>query len=420
MKHQDLQYCNSNTVGRGLDRAAERSRPFPTMLNIVRSRQIAKSRFVGTITNQNLYLYFLSEEIAMDKIETIRLYDGSETKIRYSYADNMPVEKLVIYVNGSGQNTYDNKRRNPNGGFFNYHDFFRDEFVANHIAYCSYNTRGVDMGGIEPLFISVDENEYTKYKPLNSVKDIESIIRYFTALPEFQNAKIYLLGWSEGTIIAPLVALRKNVRVDALLLAGYCNENLKDVVIWQLSGHSSFISIRKYFDKNNKGYISKEDYETADEKVKAALFGESPFEQIDCNSDGRIDASDFALRQKPYLDELLDAISRNDDEWLKTKYINPIIKLTSGWFNEHFSLEPTKNILPQLDLPIYIFQGADDASCPVQYTFDIKEEFEKINKTNLHVNVFENHDHDLNFLMWLLKGTMPAGIKCIFDTVNAI
>ena len=51
---------------------------------------------------------------------------------------------------------------------------------------------------------------------------------------------------------------------------------------------------------------------------------------------------------------------------------------------------------------------------------DIKEEFEKINKTNLHVNVFENHDHDLNFLIWLLKGTMPAGIKCIFDTVNAI
>ncbi len=355
----------------------------------------------------------------MDKIETILLYDGSKTKIRYSYPDNMIVEKLVIYVNGSGQNTYDNKRKNPNGGFFNYHDFFRGEFVSNNIAYCSYNTRGIDIGDIEPLFVSVDENEYKKYKPLNSVKDIESIIRFFTELPEFQNARIYLLGWSEGTIIAPLVALRKNVRVDALLLAGYCNENLKDNLVWQLSGHSSFVNLRKVLDKSNKGYISKVDFETADEKVKA-FFGGLPFEVFDCNSDGRLDVSDFALLQKPYLDELLDAISKNDDEWLKSNYIYPVIKLTAGWFNEHFSLEPTKNILPQLDLPIFIFQGTDDASCSVQYAYDIKEDFEKTGKTNLHINTFENHDHDLNFMEWLIKGTIPAGIKCIFDTVNAL
>ena len=47
----------------------------------------------------------------MDKIDTVSLYDGSVTKIKYSYSDNAPVDKLVIYVNGSGQNTYDNKRK---------------------------------------------------------------------------------------------------------------------------------------------------------------------------------------------------------------------------------------------------------------------------------------------------------------------
>ena len=88
----------------------------------------------------------------MDKIETISLYDGCETKVKYSYPDNLPVDKLVIYVNGSGQSTYDNKRKNPNGVFFNYHDFFRNEFVSDNIAYCSYNTRGVEMGDSEPLY----------------------------------------------------------------------------------------------------------------------------------------------------------------------------------------------------------------------------------------------------------------------------
>ncbi|MBQ0092234.1 MAG: hypothetical protein KBS45_02755 [Clostridiales bacterium] len=354
----------------------------------------------------------------MDKIETIPLYDGCETKVKYSYPDNLPVDKLVIYVNGSGQSTYDNKRKNPNGGFFNYHDFFRNEFVSDNIAYCSYNTRGVEMGDSEPLFASINEDEYKKYKPLNTVRDIESIIRYLTDLPEFQNAKIILLGWSEGTIIAPLVAFRRISKVDALLLAGYCNENMKDVLIWQLSGNASDINLRKLFDKNNKGYISKEDFETADEKVKT-LFRGLPFETFDRNSDGRLDVSDFASLQKPYLDEVLNAISRNDDEWLKNNFGAPLI-LTSGWFNEHFSLEPTKNILPQLDLPIYIFQGTDDANCSVQYAYDIKETFEKVGKTNLCVNIFDNHDHDLNFMEWLLNGTIPAGIKCIFDTVDAI
>ena len=40
----------------------------------------------------------------MEKIDTISLYDGSITKIKYLHSDDAPVDKLVIYVNGSGQN----------------------------------------------------------------------------------------------------------------------------------------------------------------------------------------------------------------------------------------------------------------------------------------------------------------------------
>lgn len=46
----------------------------------------------------------------MTLIEPVRLYDGCQTKIRVVSPDDTPVEKLVIYVNGSGPNTYENKR----------------------------------------------------------------------------------------------------------------------------------------------------------------------------------------------------------------------------------------------------------------------------------------------------------------------
>lgn len=48
---------------------------------------------------------------------------------------------------------------------------------------------------------------------------------------KLKNAKIVLLGWSEGTIIAPLVAERNNVEISSLMLAGYCNEKCRTLLV---------------------------------------------------------------------------------------------------------------------------------------------------------------------------------------------
>lgn len=351
-------------------------------------------------------------------IEKIDLYDGSNTKIKYSYPENTLVDKLVIFVNGSGQNTYDNKRRGVGGLPFNYYDYFKNEFIKHGVAFCSYNTRGVDVGENEPLFTELNDNEYKKYLPSNSVKDVESIIQHLLSKHEFKNAKIFLLGWSEGAIIAPLVALNKKVKVDALLLAGYVNENMRDTMIWQLSGNSSYIYLKKFFDTENTGYISKQEFESDKFNVKNALFGNTNFEDFDINRDGKIDIKDFATKQKPYLDSIFKAIETNDDEWLRNNYGNNAgLILKSAWFKEHFALKPTKETLPLLELPIFIFHGENDAHCPKHYATDIKKTFKQLNKNNLTVHVFEKHDHDLNFDVWLVKNEIPLGIFSIFQTV---
>ena len=56
------------------------------------------------------------------------------------------VEKLVIYVNGSGANTFDNKRPG-----FNYFDLFREQFAKQGVAFFSYNTRGCKLGNNPPM-----------------------------------------------------------------------------------------------------------------------------------------------------------------------------------------------------------------------------------------------------------------------------
>lgn len=353
----------------------------------------------------------------LNKIEAVTLHDNCVIKIKYSYPENVLIKKLVIYVNGSGPNTYDNKRQWIDGTTFNYHDLFVNEFNKRGIAYCSYNTRGVDVGEKPPFYAEIKDEEYKTYLPSNSVKDIEYIINFLKQKDEFKDAKIYLLGWSEGTIIAPLVALNNNVKVDALLLAGYCNENLRDILTYQLQGNAEFTLWRRYFDYDKKGCITKEDFEADKYEVRKQLFGNAAFEDLDVNHDGKITVEDAGVRSLPHLNNMLKAIETNDDEWLKK---NHGVRLTSGWFKEHFNLKPNKEVLPLLDLPIFIFQGEYDAMCTKKYAEDIDQKFKEMNKTNLTVNIFDNHDHDLNYISLLVKNEVSAGIEAIFKTVESL
>jgi len=344
------------------------------------------------------------------------LHDGHFTKIKYSYPKEAFIEKLVIYVNGSGPNTYDNKHKWHDGTTSNYHDFFANEFIKRGIAYCRYNTRGVDTDETPPLYAKINDDEYKTYLPSNSVKDIEAIINHLKQKDKFKSAKVYLLGWSEGTIIAPLVALNDNVKVDALLLAGYCNENLKDILTYQLQGYALFTYWRKVFDYDKKGYICKDDYLTDKYGVRKEMFGDTDFEEWDKNHDGKLTEEDAGFLTIPHLNNMLKAIEENDDEWLK---YNHKVRLTSGWFKEHFKLKANKEILPLLDLPIYIFHGEDDAMCTPEYAREIELKFRELNKRNLTVYMFDDHDHNLNYHL-LHNKEISQGIQKIFEVVERL
>lgn len=347
------------------------------------------------------------------EIITVTAYDGLtfEGKLRMPAGDR--ADKLVIYINGSGPNTYDNKRQ-AGDLTFRYHDLFAEQFTQEGIAYFSYNTRGVTVGNEPPYFADIDETAYQSYLPLNQVKDVEAIIRLLKADSRLQEAKVILLGWSEGTMIAPLVALGGEVPVDALFLAGYCNETMADILEWQLTGGSSMVNVGAYLDSDDDGIVTKAEYD-ADPYQAAAQFGS--FENLDINGDGQIDQSDFQVMLKGFHDETFRAFDSGDDAWLKENYS---VRLTSAWFQAHRKLVPNRETMPQLTLPIYIFQGSIDANVPVEQSREIAEAFQAAGKTNLHLMEFEMHDHDLNYILYPLYGTVSEGMQAIFDTAKGL
>lgn len=355
-----------------------------------------------------------SNNIFGQEIISIKLSDGDSIIGRLELPrdkENIPL--LVIFVHGTGPNTYLNKRKTRNLEF-NYFDLFADEFNKRNIGFFSYNRRGVEVGDTPPYYDRIDSAKYSKYLPLTEAKDVESIIFKLRSDSRFSNSKIALLGCSEGTIIASMVADRKIEKVDALLLFGYVNDNLFDVIKWQYSGKSSMINLRKYFDINKDNIIDKSEYYSTEKGAtigRTRILQNADFTSMDVVKDSVIDYKDFEVTLADYYKNLTTMIDTDNDKWIWNNYF----RITTRWLKEHFLLEANKTRLLRIDIPIHIFHGIDDANVSIEGVYDIQDRFKQVDKDNLHCYFFEGHNHDLNYMHWQYEEKISEGLDSIFN-----
>ncbi|MCA9186354.1 MAG: alpha/beta hydrolase, partial [Planctomycetales bacterium] len=237
--------------------------------------------------------------------------------------------------------------------------------------------------------------------------------------PELSNARFVLLGFSEGTMVASLVAERKENDIAALMLVGYAHENLYDIIKWQFSGESSMRNLRPPFDANQDDDISREEFESSEDVPTAwrekVLQGVS-FDSLDRNSDGVLTVEDYRILLAPHYKMLLEKIEANDADWVWDNFFRVSIE----WLNEHFQLEPNKVRLLRLDMPIHVFHGKRDANCDVEGVYDLRRSFEEAGKDNLRTWIFDDHDHQLNFFDWIFKDKMSKGYQRLFEVASEL
>lgn len=353
------------------------------------------------------------EIVKQTSIFQVKAHDNYNLEVKIDYPSDS--KSIIIFCHGSGANTYDN-RREIAGKHFNYFDLFADEFCKGNIAFCRWNTRGCRPSDIPPEFVSVNIKEYETYCPSTSIQDILTVKNFVKTLPQFNQAKILLMGISEGATLAPFAA-QQCEDVEALLLLSFSYGNLKDTLNWQLSGGSSMVNMCKFFGCKEKGYIEKSDFIQDKYNVRSSFFQGVEFEDLDIDKDGKITQNDFALQLADYKSKVFEAIENNDDEWLRENY--PVV-ITSKWCKQHFALPDISTILCSLTMLIYIFQGEDDANIPFSDIEKIRKDFNKTGRNNLHIFTFPEHDHDLNYLQYIFTGIISDGLKSVFDTAQSL
>ena len=356
-----------------------------------------------------LCMFGMTAQATGSELLDIKAADGYVLEGKLDMPETKP-ERLVIFVNGSGPNTYDN-RRQINGQNFNYFDLFAERITADGNAFFRWNTRGCAPGDEPPLFTDISEPDYQTYVPENSIADVEAVISVLRDDERLSDCPVILLGWSEGTMIAPQVAVRGNVPVDALVLCGYVNGTMAEALEWQQTGGASMVFYREYFDTDGDGAISASEYNADPYGIVKAL-GDVPFESLDLDGSGILTEEDFKLMLADSWSQLQDAIARGDDQWLAENYS---VRLTSAWFEGHARLQPNREILSKLDIPIHIFHGISDGNVPVQGVYDIEASFQEAGKDNLTIHVYPNHDHDLNYTQYILTGELSEGFKDLFE-----
>ena len=345
----------------------------------------------------------------------LRARDGQELEGKLYLPRDGVVSRLVVQVNGSGPQTCNTFRDRGDGTTYSFCGFFGEELAGRGLGFFCYSTRGCTDGDQGPLYCRVDRAVYRSYTPQTCVADLEDWTALLQAHPRCAGAELLLLGWSEGTMIAPAVAAGGAVPLAGLLLAGYANGTMEEALDWQQRGLGLYTMLCQYFDADGDGSISREEFETGPGAVREAL--EATFSGLDLDGDGRITPADLEAAYAGSRAEIFRAIEAGDDEWLWEHYPVP---LTTNWFRGHRRFPPNRETLPRLDLPIHILQGRWDANTPAEDALAIQETFRRLGKDNLAVHIYPDAGHALGFEQYLATGELPPALTDLFELCQGV
>src|SRR5688500_5677592 len=153
-----------------------------------------------------LLVLLVSSFANASEIVKITRFDGETLTGKLELpADAKKIRELIVYIHGTGPGTY-NSHRKVAGVEFDYFQPFAQEVNRRGIAFFSYSKRGVEIGDQPHCYDKIDREKYRKVIPSVEIKDIASILAALRKDKRLKDAKVVLLGWSEGSLLATIAA----------------------------------------------------------------------------------------------------------------------------------------------------------------------------------------------------------------------
>src|SRR4051812_39526824 len=126
--------------------------------------------------------------------------------------------------------------------------------IAQYLSERGFVVLRYDKRGISANY-TINQNIWANTTINDLIHDAEKALNVLTMQPEVDPKRISLIGHSEGTVIAPIVAIDNSTKVKNIILMGTVAQNLRDIVYYQYVNLPSEYATQ-VLDKNHTGLIS--------------------------------------------------------------------------------------------------------------------------------------------------------------------
>jgi pimeloyl-ACP methyl ester carboxylesterase len=270
-----------------------------------------------------------------------------------------------------------------------------------------YDKRGTNFTDLDKFLHGVanstvlDSNVWGNATFNNLKQDAEKALGVLIQQPEVDDNKITLIGHSEGTTIAPRVAIDNPGKVDNIVLMGAVAQNVVRELGYFQGVTLPVLYAQQVLDHNHNGLLSVQ--EASKNPVFSTMVGnltlhltqnittangiaEQLRPQYNMNNDTFISIND---ELKPILVKQLQSLS----------VVTPGNKCTSTtcpiWIRSHYALEPTLSIIGNISSAsnILILNGENDSQTPVQQAFLLQQRLTELNHPDHTLITYPNLGH---------------------------
>jgi pimeloyl-ACP methyl ester carboxylesterase len=255
-----------------------------------------------------------------------------------------------------------------------------------------------DKRGVGANFTILDKNVWGNATVNDLIHDAERALNVLTIQPEVDPNRISIIGHSEGTIIAPRVAIDNSTKVRNIILMGTIAQNLGYKFPYQIVDLPLEYA-KQVLDKNHTGFVSvqqiAEDPLSVISKLAVPLlfFTHTHDTKMITNTlEKQFGISGYISIDKQLKPLLIKGLE-NYTAFNLSKCTN--IQGCPIWLRSELSLKPTLSIIGNISKAtgILILNGENDSETPVQQAFLLQQRLSELNHPDHTLITYPNLGH---------------------------
>jgi uncharacterized protein len=278
--------------------------------------------------------------------------------------------------------------------------------IAQYLSERGFAVLRYDKRGISANY-TINQNIWANTTINDLIQDSKKALNVLIQQPEVDSKRISIIGHSEGTAIAPRVAIDNSTKIKNIILMGTVAQNLRDIVYYQYVNLPSEYATQ-VLDKNHTGLISIQQISKDPFRYSSLLNLLVPSSALHTF----LRTHDTSVISKALVDKFGNNIIQGGylsiDKQLKPLLIKKYENLTASnpskcndiegcpaLLRSYFDLIPTLSIIGNISksIGILLLNGENDSLTPVQQAFLLQQRLTEVNHPDHTLITYPNLGH---------------------------